>query len=63
MILIFQGNETSTNPIASIYAWTQGLAHRGKLDGNNELERYVGFLIDVFLLLRQLRIVQRSFVM
>ncbi|XP_046839142.1 isocitrate dehydrogenase [NADP]-like [Xenia sp. Carnegie-2017] len=35
-----KGNETSTNPIASIYAWTQGLAHRGKLDGNNELERF-----------------------
>jgi isocitrate dehydrogenase len=32
-----QGNETSTNPIASIFAWTRGLAHRGKLDGNQEL--------------------------
>ncbi|QQS59928.1 NADP-dependent isocitrate dehydrogenase [Candidatus Peregrinibacteria bacterium] len=32
-----KGNETSTNPIASIFAWTRGLAHRGKLDGNNEL--------------------------
>ena len=32
-----QGKETSTNPIASIFAWTRGLAHRGKLDGNNEL--------------------------
>ncbi len=29
-----QGKPTSTNPIASIYAWTRGLAHRGKLDGN-----------------------------
>ena len=28
-----QGKETSTNPIASIFAWTRGLAHRGKLDG------------------------------
>ena len=28
-----QGNPTSTNPIASIFAWTQGLAHRGKMDG------------------------------
>jgi isocitrate dehydrogenase len=28
-----QGKPTSTNPIASIFAWTQGLAHRGKLDG------------------------------
>ena len=32
-----QGNETSTNPIASIFAWTRGLAHRGKLDKNKNL--------------------------
>jgi isocitrate dehydrogenase len=32
-----KGNETSTNPIASIYAWTQGLAKRGELDGTPEL--------------------------
>ena len=32
-----QGKETSTNPIASIFAWTRGLAHRGKLDANEEL--------------------------
>jgi len=32
-----QGKPTSTNPIASIYAWTRGLAHRGKLDGNQAL--------------------------
>lgn len=32
-----QGEETSTNPIASIFAWTRGLMHRGKLDGNQEL--------------------------
>jgi len=32
-----QGKETSTNPIASIFAWTRGLAHRGKLDNNDEL--------------------------
>ncbi|MBP9016549.1 isocitrate dehydrogenase (NADP(+)) [Porphyromonadaceae sp. NP-X] len=32
-----QGKETSTNPIASIFAWTRGLAHRGKLDGNDAL--------------------------
>ena len=31
------GRPTSTNPIASIYAWTRGLAHRGKLDGNQAL--------------------------
>ncbi|SEP51797.1 NADP-dependent isocitrate dehydrogenase [Amycolatopsis saalfeldensis] len=35
-----QGKPTSTNPIASIYAWTRGLEHRGKLDSNSEL---VGF--------------------
>ena len=32
-----QGKETSTNPIASIFAWSRGLAHRGKLDSNEEL--------------------------
>jgi isocitrate dehydrogenase len=32
-----QGKPTSTNPIASIYAWTGGLKHRGKLDGQQEL--------------------------
>lgn len=32
-----QGKETSTNPIASIFAWTRGLAHRGRLDGNQAL--------------------------
>ncbi|GAB4008080.1 NADP-dependent isocitrate dehydrogenase [Spirosoma migulaei] len=32
-----KGNKTSTNPIASIYAWTRGLAFRGKLDGNQAL--------------------------
>jgi len=32
-----KGNPTSTNPIASIFAWTRGLAHRGKLDNNAEL--------------------------
>lgn len=32
-----QGKPTSTNPIASIYAWTRGLAFRGKLDGNQQL--------------------------
>mgnify|MGYP001575835172 CR=1 FL=1 len=35
-----RGEETSTNPIASIYAWTRGLAHRGKLDGNAELIKF-----------------------
>ena len=32
-----QGNETSTNPVASIFAWTRGLIHRGTLDNNQEL--------------------------
>jgi isocitrate dehydrogenase len=32
-----QGKKTSTNPIASIFAWTRGLEHRGKLDGNQDL--------------------------
>ena len=32
-----EGKETSTNPIASIYAWTRGLYYRGKFDGNQEL--------------------------
>ncbi|MEI6405270.1 MAG: NADP-dependent isocitrate dehydrogenase [Actinomycetes bacterium] len=35
-----QGKPTSTNPIASIFAWTQGLAHRGKLDGTPEVTRF-----------------------
>ena len=35
-----EGKETSTNPIASIFAWTRGLAHRGELDVNNELIKF-----------------------
>ncbi|KAH8548690.1 isocitrate dehydrogenase [NADP] [Umbelopsis sp. PMI_123] len=35
-----KGNPTSTNPIASIFAWTRGLAHRAKLDSNKELGRF-----------------------
>ncbi|HAZ13725.1 MAG: isocitrate dehydrogenase [Bdellovibrionales bacterium GWA2_49_15] len=35
-----QGKPTSTNPIASIFAWTRGLAFRGKLDGNSELIKF-----------------------
>jgi isocitrate dehydrogenase len=35
-----QGKPTSTNPIASIFAWTRGLEHRGKLDGNQDLIRF-----------------------
>ncbi|XP_035227624.1 isocitrate dehydrogenase [NADP] cytoplasmic-like [Stegodyphus dumicola] len=35
-----KGQETSTNPIASIFAWTRGLAHRAKLDGNQKLQEF-----------------------
>jgi isocitrate dehydrogenase len=42
-----QGKKTSTNPIASIFAWTQGLAFRGKLDGNEELIRFAQTLENV----------------
>ena len=42
-----QGKETSTNPIASIFAWTKGLAHRGKLDGNEELIKFSNTLENV----------------
>ncbi|MDF1775845.1 MAG: NADP-dependent isocitrate dehydrogenase [Rhizobiaceae bacterium] len=42
-----KGEETSTNSIASIFAWTRGLAHRAKLDGNDELARFAQTLEDV----------------
>jgi isocitrate dehydrogenase len=42
-----QGKRTSTNPIASIYAWTQGLAHRGRLDETPELVRFAQALEKV----------------
>ncbi len=42
-----QGKETSTNPIASIFAWTRGLAHRGKLDSNDELIKFAKTLEEV----------------
>jgi len=41
------GKQTSTNPIASIFAWTQGLAHRAKLDENEELAQFVKTLESV----------------
>jgi len=41
------GRPTSTNPIASIYAWTRGLAHRGKLDGNQALIDFANTLEQV----------------
>lgn len=42
-----KGKPTSTNPIASIYAWTRGLAFRGKLDGNEKLIRFCESLEQV----------------
>ncbi|MBN1821364.1 MAG: isocitrate dehydrogenase (NADP(+)) [Prolixibacteraceae bacterium] len=42
-----KGNPTSTNPIASIFAWTRGLAFRGKLDGNQELINFANALEQV----------------
>ncbi len=42
-----QGKETSTNPIASIFAWTRGLAHRGKLDDNHKLIEFCSALETV----------------
>ncbi len=42
-----QGKPTSTNPIASIFAWTRGLAHRGKLDGNAALIQFCETLEQV----------------
>jgi isocitrate dehydrogenase len=39
-----KGNATSTNPIASIFAWTRGLAHRAKLDNNTELAAFCATL-------------------
>jgi len=42
-----KGHETSTNSIASIFAWTRGLAHRAKLDGNEDLARFSKTLEDV----------------
>jgi len=43
-----QGKETSTNPIASIFAWTRGLAHRGKLDGNEELIKFSNNIEEIY---------------
>ena len=42
-----KGQETSTNSIASIFAWTRGLAHRAKLDNNAELTRFASTLEKV----------------
>ncbi|KAF5308722.1 hypothetical protein FQR65_LT06083 [Abscondita terminalis] len=42
-----KGQETSTNPIASIFAWTRGLLHRAKLDNNDKLAKFAQSLEDV----------------
>src|SRR3954468_23263688 len=42
-----QGKETSTNSIASIFAWTRGLAHRGKLDGNDRLAKFAHTMEEI----------------
>ena len=42
-----QGKETSTNPIASIFAWTRGLSHRGKLDNNDQLIKFASSIEKV----------------
>jgi isocitrate dehydrogenase len=42
-----KGNETSTNSIASIFAWTRGLAHRAKLDNNDALAKFAKTLEKV----------------
>tara|TARA_B100000029_G_scaffold406595_1_gene407249 strand:- start:1283 stop:1549 length:267 start_codon:yes stop_codon:yes gene_type:complete len=42
-----RGEETSTNPIASIFAWARGLYHRGKLDDNDKLKKFVKILEKV----------------
>ena len=42
-----KGKETSTNSIASIFAWTRGLAHRAKLDGNAALAKFANTLEKV----------------
>jgi isocitrate dehydrogenase len=39
-----KGNKTSTNPIASIFAWTRGIAHRGKLDGTPDVTAFADTL-------------------
>jgi isocitrate dehydrogenase len=42
-----KGRETSTNSVASIFAWTRGLSHRAKLDGNDELAKFADRLESV----------------
>ncbi|MBU1288908.1 MAG: NADP-dependent isocitrate dehydrogenase, partial [Alphaproteobacteria bacterium] len=42
-----KGEATSTNSIASIYAWTQGLSHRGRMDGTPEVSKFAATLESV----------------
>src|SRR6201982_3746361 len=42
-----KGRETSTNSVASIFAWTRGLSHRAKLDGNDQLAKFADTLEKV----------------
>ena len=44
-----QGKETSTNPIASIYAWTRGLSYRAQLDNNQTLAKFATTLENVII--------------
>jgi isocitrate dehydrogenase len=44
-----KGEKTSTNPIASIFAWTRGLMHRAKLDGTPEVQKFAQALEDVII--------------
>ena len=44
-----KGEQTSTNPIASIFAWTRGLMHRAKLDGTPEVAKFAETLEDVII--------------
>lgn len=43
------GEQTSTNSIASIFAWTRGLSHRGRMDGNDELMKFAATLEDTII--------------
>ena len=44
-----RGEQTSTNSIASIFAWTNGLTHRGRMDGNEELMKFSATLEDTII--------------
>ena len=44
-----RGEQTSTNSIASIFAWTQGLTHRGRMDGNEDLQKFAKTLEDTII--------------